>query len=171
MNIESLLLYLSTWLLVALTPGPAVIYVVSQTARYGLQAGLRGIVGIQLGNLIVFLCIAVGILLAYRSVGIIAVIWTVFVPLTAKVVLGQHTPLDIFAGALIGLSILFAMQWLLKRWGNRFLDPVVKWTMNNSALAAALLFIVLFEVTNTLDDVRQIGKVGKDVVKHVVGKQ
>ena len=61
MNIESLLLYLSTWLLVALTPGPAVIYVMSQTARYGLQAGLRGIVGIQLGNLIFFLCIAVGL--------------------------------------------------------------------------------------------------------------
>ena len=50
MNIESLLLYLSTWLLVALTPGPAVIYVVSQTARYGLQAGLRGIVGIHLAT-------------------------------------------------------------------------------------------------------------------------
>lgn len=61
MNIESLLLYLSTWLLVALTPGPAVIYVMSQTARYGLQAGWRGIVGIQLGNLIFFLCIAVGL--------------------------------------------------------------------------------------------------------------
>ncbi len=33
----------------------------SQTARYGLQAGLRGIVGIQIGNFIFFLCIAFGL--------------------------------------------------------------------------------------------------------------
>ena len=68
MNIESLLLYLSTWLLVALTPGPAVIYVMSQTARYGLQAGWRGIVGIQLGNLIFFLCVAVGLVTLLRAI-------------------------------------------------------------------------------------------------------
>jgi threonine/homoserine/homoserine lactone efflux protein len=43
MSIESLLLYLLTWLLVALTPGPAVICVMSQAAKYGLQAGFRGI--------------------------------------------------------------------------------------------------------------------------------
>jgi homoserine/homoserine lactone efflux protein len=61
MNIESLLLYLLTWLLVALTPGPAVIYVMSQAARCGWQAGLRGIVGIQIGNVIFFLCIAFGL--------------------------------------------------------------------------------------------------------------
>jgi homoserine/homoserine lactone efflux protein len=61
MSIESLLLYLLTWLLVALTPGPAVICVMSQTTRYGLQAGLCGIAGIQIGNLIFFLCIAFGL--------------------------------------------------------------------------------------------------------------
>ena len=61
MSIESLLLYLLTWLLVALTPGPAVICVMSQTARYGLQAGFRGIAGIQIGNLLFFLCIAFGL--------------------------------------------------------------------------------------------------------------
>ena len=61
MSIESLLLYLLTWLLVALTPGPAVICVMSQTAKYGLPAGFRGIAGIQIGNFIFFLCIALGL--------------------------------------------------------------------------------------------------------------
>jgi threonine/homoserine/homoserine lactone efflux protein len=61
MNIEFLLLYLLTWLLVALTPGPAVLYIMSQTARYGWQVGLRGVVGIQIGNVIFFLCIAFGL--------------------------------------------------------------------------------------------------------------
>ena len=61
MNIDSLLLYLVTWFLVALTPGPAVICVMSQAARYGLGAGFRGVVGIQLGNLVFFLGIAFGL--------------------------------------------------------------------------------------------------------------
>ena len=68
MSIESLLLYLLTWLLVALTPGPAVICVMSQTARYGLQAGFRGIAGIQIGNLLFFLCIAFGLVTLLSAV-------------------------------------------------------------------------------------------------------
>jgi homoserine/homoserine lactone efflux protein len=61
MNIESLVLYFVTWLLVALTPGPAVVWVMSQAVRYGLEAGFRGVVGIQIGNLIFFLCLAFGL--------------------------------------------------------------------------------------------------------------
>ncbi len=62
MSSQSLLLYFATWLLLALTPGPAVICVMSQAARYGWQAGFRGILGIQLGNFVFFLCIAFGLI-------------------------------------------------------------------------------------------------------------
>jgi homoserine/homoserine lactone efflux protein len=68
MTIESLLLYLGTWLLVALTPGPAVIYVMSQAAKSGLEAGFRGVVGIQIGNLIFFVCIAFGLVTLLMAV-------------------------------------------------------------------------------------------------------
>jgi homoserine/homoserine lactone efflux protein len=61
MSSQSLLLYFATWLLLALTPGPAVICVMSQATRYGWQAGFRGILGIQLGNFVFFLCIAFGL--------------------------------------------------------------------------------------------------------------
>lgn len=118
-----------------------------------------------------FICIALGIFLAYRTVGTIALLWTIFVPLAAKVILGQHSPLDVVVGAGIGAVILFLMQMIAKSHVGRIFDPVVKLTMNNSALSAALLFIVLFEAINTLDDVRQVGKVGKDVAKHMMGKQ
>ena len=117
-----------------------------------------------------FFCIALGIFLAYRTVGTIAVLWTIFVPLAAKVILGQHSPLDVVVGAGIGATVLLLAQSIAGRWGNRFVDPVVKWTMNNSALSAALLFILLFEVTNTLDDVREVGKVGTNVAKHMIGR-
>ena len=61
MKLESLFLYFVTWLLVAVTPGPAVICVMSQAARYGWSSGVRAVVGIQLGNLVFFLCIALGL--------------------------------------------------------------------------------------------------------------
>jgi homoserine/homoserine lactone efflux protein len=62
MSSQSLLLYFATWLLLALTPGPAAICVMSQAARYGWRAGFRGILGIQLGNFVFFLCIAFGLI-------------------------------------------------------------------------------------------------------------
>ncbi len=61
MKLDSLLLYFVTWLLVALAPGPAVICVMSQAARYGWSTGLQAVLGIQLGNLVFFLCIALGL--------------------------------------------------------------------------------------------------------------
>jgi leucine efflux protein len=62
MGFQSLLAYFVTWSLLALTPGPAAICVMSQAARYGLQAGFRGVLGIQLGNLLFFLWIASGLI-------------------------------------------------------------------------------------------------------------
>ncbi|HEY5814172.1 MAG TPA: LysE family translocator [Terrimicrobiaceae bacterium] len=62
MSAETVLLYLLTWVLVALTPGPAVMYMMSQVARHGLRAGFLGIVGIQLGNLAFFVCIGAGLM-------------------------------------------------------------------------------------------------------------
>jgi membrane-associated phospholipid phosphatase len=117
-----------------------------------------------------FFCIALGIWMAHRRAGLVALLWTALVPLLAKMVFGQHTPLDIAAGALIAVVVLLTMQWVLARVGDRLLEYVASWTLRNTALSAAILFLALFEITNTLDDVRQIGKVGKDVTKYVAGR-
>jgi homoserine/homoserine lactone efflux protein len=61
MSVITLMLYSATWLLVALTPGPAVMCVVSQAARYGWRAACLGVLGIQLGNIALFICIACGL--------------------------------------------------------------------------------------------------------------
>jgi homoserine/homoserine lactone efflux protein len=61
MSISTLILYVGTWLVVALTPGPAVLCVMSQVARYGLRSAHRGVLGIQLGNFAFFVCIALGL--------------------------------------------------------------------------------------------------------------
>jgi undecaprenyl-diphosphatase len=118
-----------------------------------------------------FFTIALGIFLAYRRIGIIALAWIIFVPLTAKVILGQHYPLDIVAGAAVGTVLLLALQFLFRKLGDRVLSPITDWTITHSALSAALMFIILFEVTSTLEGVRKVGKLGKDVTKQMAGRR
>jgi len=61
MSLRFLILYFATWLLVALTPGPAVICSMTQATRYGFRPSLAGISGIQLGHAVFFTCIAFGL--------------------------------------------------------------------------------------------------------------
>jgi len=61
MSLKLFLLYLATWSLVALTPGPAVMCAMSQATRYGFRASLAGITGTQAGNLVFFICTALGL--------------------------------------------------------------------------------------------------------------
>jgi homoserine/homoserine lactone efflux protein len=61
MSAASLTLYIITWSFVALTPGPAVMCVASQAAKYGWRAACLGVLGIQMGNITFFVCIAFGL--------------------------------------------------------------------------------------------------------------
>ena len=61
MSIEVFLLYLATWSLVALSPGPAVMCAMSYATRYGLRSAFVGILGIQLGHFVFFGCTAFGL--------------------------------------------------------------------------------------------------------------
>jgi len=61
MSLKLFLLYLATWSLVALTPGPAVMCAMSQATRHGFRASLAGIIGTQAGNLVFFICTALGL--------------------------------------------------------------------------------------------------------------
>src|SRR5258708_25649603 len=61
MRIEIFLLYLATWSIVSVTPGPAVMCSMAQATRYGFRSSLAGIAGIQVGNLLFFICIAFGL--------------------------------------------------------------------------------------------------------------
>lgn len=116
-----------------------------------------------------FMTFAVGILLACRFVGFFALAWTLFVALGSRVITGQHSPLDITVGSGIGIAILLSLQFLIGRAGKTLFDPVVKWTLKNSALATAIIFIFVFEATNTLENVRPILKLAKETAKHLIG--
>jgi homoserine/homoserine lactone efflux protein len=61
MALDTFLLYLATWTLVALSPGPAVMFVMSQGARFGQRGALAGTAGILCGHLVCFTLIAFGL--------------------------------------------------------------------------------------------------------------
>ncbi len=60
-NTQTILLYLFTWTLVAITPGPAAIYSMSTASRHGFRASLAGVAGIQAGNFVFFAAISCGL--------------------------------------------------------------------------------------------------------------
>lgn len=61
MSLQTFLLYLATWSLVALIPGPAVMCSMAQATQHGFRSSLAGIAGIQSGNFLFFVCIACGL--------------------------------------------------------------------------------------------------------------
>jgi len=61
MSLNTFLLYLATWTLVALSPGPAVMFSMSQAARFGMRGAAIGTGGILLGHVVCFSCVAFGL--------------------------------------------------------------------------------------------------------------
>jgi len=61
MALNTFLLYLATWTLVALSPGPAVMFSMSQAARHGMRGAAAGTAGILIGHVFVFGAVAFGL--------------------------------------------------------------------------------------------------------------
>ncbi|HEV8444442.1 MAG TPA: LysE family translocator [Steroidobacteraceae bacterium] len=61
MPLDAFLLFLAAWTLVALSPGPAVMFVMSKTARHGLRGGVAGTLGVVSGHLFTFSAVALGL--------------------------------------------------------------------------------------------------------------
>jgi homoserine/homoserine lactone efflux protein len=61
MKTELFFLYLATWSVVALSPGPAVMCAMSLATRYDLRAALVGIAGLQLAHVVFFGCVGFGL--------------------------------------------------------------------------------------------------------------
>ena len=69
MALNTFLLYLATWTLVAISPGPAVMFSMSQAARHGMRGATAGTAGILLGHVFVFGAVAFGLAALLASYG------------------------------------------------------------------------------------------------------
>ncbi len=115
-----------------------------------------------------FITIALGIWLASRRLGLVALGWTVFVILTAKMITGQHTPVDIAAGGAVALIELSIFQYAAQQRLGQLLDKVTPLTLRYSALSSAIIFAIVFEVSSTLIHVRAFFGLLAAVRRHVL---
>lgn len=101
-----------------------------------------------------FIAISLGIWLASRRLGWLALGWTCLVILAGKMIGAQHTPLDIAAGAAVAVGELALIQYVLRKRFSGWLDKVSGLTLRYSTLSSALVFLVAFEVSSTMIHIR-----------------
>jgi hypothetical protein len=101
-----------------------------------------------------FIAISLGILLASRRIGLLALGWSIFVILGGKLISGQHTPLDVAAGASVAIAELALIQYVVRKGFPGWLDKLTGLTLRYSALSSAIVFLIAFEVSSTMIHIR-----------------
>jgi len=115
-----------------------------------------------------FLAISLGILLASRRLGLLALGWTFFVILAGKMIGAHHTPLDIAAGAAVAVGELALIQYVLRKYFSGWLDKLAGLSLRYGALSSALIFMVAFEVSSTMIHIRAFLGLLSAMRKHVL---
>lgn len=101
-----------------------------------------------------FIAISLGIFLASRRLGWLALGWSILVILGGKMISGQHTPLDVAAGATVAMVELAFIQYIVRRGFRGWLDKLTGLTLRYSALSSAIVFLIAFEVSSTMIHIR-----------------
>jgi membrane-associated phospholipid phosphatase len=101
-----------------------------------------------------FIAISLGIFLASRRLGLLALGWSILVILGGKLISGQHTPLDVAAGATVAIAELALIQYVVRKGFRGWLDKLTGLTLRYSALSSAIVFLIAFEVSSTMIHIR-----------------
>ncbi len=115
-----------------------------------------------------FIATSLGIWLASRRLGWLALGWTFFVILVGKMIGAQHTPLDIAAGAAVAVGELAVIQYVVRKRFSGWLDKLSGLTLRYGALSSALIFLVAFEVSSTMIHIRAFLGLLAAMRKHVL---
>jgi len=103
-----------------------------------------------------FLAISLGIFLASRRIGLVALGWTVFVILAGKLITAAHAPVDIAAGAAVAITELSVLRFAARTRLGVILDKISLGSFKYSALSSAVLFAIVFEISSTLFHIRAL---------------
>ena len=96
--------------------------------------------------------IATGIFLVYRTIGVLALLYTICFILLPRVYLGLHYPTYVIAGLLLGIVLAYLMTRDAVR--VRVAAPVLRLTERFPAPAYAFAFILCFQMITQFDDLR-----------------
>jgi undecaprenyl-diphosphatase len=116
-----------------------------------------------------FFSLAFGIWLASRRYGRWALAWVVLVVIQAKLISGQHTMLDALGGIATGAAVVLACRWTARlAWPDRILTRLVELAEKHRALSSAMLFVIVFEVANTLTHIRHLLKFAAEAGRYLL---
>ncbi|MDQ4088084.1 MAG: phosphatase PAP2 family protein [Pseudomonadota bacterium] len=113
-----------------------------------------------------FIALSLGIWLASRAAGAIALAWTLIVTLGSRVAAGMHWPADIGAGAMIGAAMLLLVQLAFAGRRAGLWEPVLRWASRFPGVTAAFLFLLLIEAANTMQTLKR----GLEIASSVAGR-
>lgn len=116
-----------------------------------------------------FLALALGIALAARRAGLIALGWTIVIVFGSRVAVGLHSPADMLAGSAVGAAMLALVQAAGHRWGRRLWEAGAAWSIRHEALAAALLFLALIEAGNTMSTLKRLAELAGATAARLLG--
>lgn len=164
----TLILYVSTVMVLAITPGPAVIYIVSRSIDQGRKAGIMSVFGIALGRSPQALAVAAGVtallassLVVFSILKYIGAAYLVYLGIRRLLrknsdnMTGMEKPgtgaSAFFQSVIVGLtnpkSILFYMAFL-----PQFIDPI----RGSPALQTMVLWGIFESMVITLDSIYAI---------------
>ncbi|MFL9897069.1 phosphatase PAP2 family protein [Paraburkholderia fungorum] len=103
-----------------------------------------------------WMSIATGIFLIWRSVGVLALLYTAIFICLPRVYLGWHYPTDILAGAAIGMTITWIMTRDAVR--TRFAVPILRLMHRFPGPSYSLLFVVCFELVTQFEELLVLGQ-------------
>lgn len=112
-----------------------------------------------------FFTLSLGICLASRQVGGLAMVWTWAAILLPKLWVGMHSPLDVLGGCLLGTAVLGLLLSLQRYTFQGLMRKLTHLTTRYEGVATAIVFLFAFEAGSTFDHVAELGK---GVARHLL---
>ncbi|WP_166036995.1 phosphatase PAP2 family protein [Sphingosinicella sp. YJ22] len=113
----------------------------------------------------IYVAMALGIFLACRLAGVLALLWTAFVVLGLRVAVGMHWLSDIVVGAAAGAALLVTLQFVGARFAKRLDPALLRWSQRWQGATAAILFLLLIEAAGPMKTMERL----RDLVSGVLG--
>jgi undecaprenyl-diphosphatase len=101
-----------------------------------------------------WMAVATGIFLIWRSIGVLAFLYTALFICLPRAWLGFHYPTDLLVGTAVGVVITIVMTRDAIR--KRYATPVLRWIERYPGPSAMLAFILCLELVVQFDELRKL---------------